>query len=250
MQAEVGKETQMSGPCILVADEEPAVRRLLRATLAARGYDVVALEDGEDALRHVSTHRVDLVIMELLLPGLAGLELCRRLRAASTVPILILSARGEDRIKVRALDLGADDYVTKPFGMEELLARVRALLRRPAHGPVAPATVTVGAFVVDLDRRRAWRAGSALKLTRRELEVLHYLLQRAGRVVPHRLLLAEVWGPEYDAETHYLRVFINRLRRKIEPDPAHPRTIVTVPGVGYRLLPEGPAGTVDGRRLA
>ncbi len=240
----------MSRPHILVVDDEPAVRRALHANLSARGYDVVSVETGEDALHHTYMRRPDLVILDLLLPGLSGLELCHMLHTKSAVPILVLSAHSEERIKVRALDLGADDYVTKPFSMDEFLARVRALLRRPAPRPATAATVTVGAFVVDLDRHQAWRGGAALDLTRRELEVLLYLLERAGRVVPHRLLLAEVWGPDYDAETHYLRVFINRLRRKIEQDPAHPRTIVTEPGVGYRLLAEAPAGTEDSRRLA
>jgi two-component system KDP operon response regulator KdpE len=240
----------MSAPRILVVEGEPAARRLLRATLAARGYDVAAVDNGVDALQHVRTCQPDLVVMELLPPGLAGLELCRLLRAQSSAPILVLSSRGEERFKVRALDLGADDYVTKPVGMDEFLARIRALLRRPARRSVAPATVRAGAFVVDLDRRQAWRAGAALDVTPRELAVLHALLRRAGRVVPHRLLLAEVWGPEYGAETHYLRVFINRLRRKIEQDPAHPRTIVTVPGVGYRLLADESEEAEDGRRLA
>jgi two-component system KDP operon response regulator KdpE len=240
----------MSGARILIVGDEPAIRRMLCANLAARGYDLVAVETGEDALHHVWTHRPDLVILDVLLPGMSGLDLCKMLRAESAVPILVLSAHREERIKVRALDLGADDYVTKPFGTDELLARIRALLRRPAFMPVAAAPVTTGAFVVDMDGRQAWCAGAALDLTRRELEVLLYLLQRAGRVVPHRMLLAEVWGPEYDTETHYLRVFIHRLQRKIEQDPVHPRTIVTVPGVGYRLLTDGPAGTVDSRRLA
>ncbi|HWE64093.1 MAG TPA: response regulator transcription factor [Chloroflexota bacterium] len=240
----------MSGPRILIVDTETAIRRMLCANLAAHGYDVMAMETGEAALRYTCTRRPDLVILDVLLPGLSELDLCHRLRAESAVPILVLSAHGEERIKVRALDLGADDYVTKPCGIDELLARVRALLRRPASMPVATATVTAGAFVVDLDRHQAWCAGAALDLTRRELAVLLYLLQPAGRVVPHRLLLTEVWGPEYDTETHYLRVFIHRLRRKIEQDPAHPRTIVTEPGVGYRMLADVPSGAEDGCRLA
>jgi two-component system KDP operon response regulator KdpE len=239
----------MRGPHILVVDYEPGIRRALQATLTARGYGVAVAETGEDALHHSLVHPPDLVILDLLLPGLSGLELCRALRATSGVPILVLSAHREERIKVRAFDLGADDYMTKPFGIDELLARVRALLRRPAPRPPA-VTLQVGAFVVDPDGRHAWHAGVTLDLTRREWEVLHYLLQRAGRVVPHRILLAEVWGPEYDAETQYLWVFINRLRRKIERDPAHPRTIVTVPGVGYRLLADVPAGAQNARRPA
>jgi two-component system KDP operon response regulator KdpE len=178
----------------------------------------------------------DLVILDLLLPGLSGLDVCRALRAASTVPILVLSARGEEQTKVQALDLGADDYLTKPFGMDELLARVRALLRRLGASSTA-GTLQIGALVVDLDARQAWRDGQALDLTPREFDVLAYLMRHAGKVVTHRRLLAEVWGPQYKDETQYLRVFVNRLRAKIGDDPAHPRYIATEPGVGYRVLP-------------
>jgi two-component system KDP operon response regulator KdpE len=231
----------MNAPRILVVDDEPAIRRTLRANLIARGYDVTSAETGEEALAAVLSHAYDLVILDLMLPGLSGLDVCRDLRAQSAVPILVLSARGEERAKVRALDLGADDYLTKPFGMDELLARVRALLRRP---PVAPGsadaesgTLHAGDLAVDLARRQAWRDDALLDLTPREFDVLAYLVRHAGKVATHRVLLADVWGPDYSSETQYLRVFINRLRRKIEPDPAHPTYIVTEPGVGYRLLP-------------
>ncbi len=231
----------MSAPRILVVDDEPAIRRTLRANLVARGYDVTAVETGEEALAAALSHAYDLVILDLMLPGLSGLDVCRDLRARSAVPILVLSARGEERAKVRALDLGADDYLTKPFGMDELLARVRALLRRP---PVASGsadaesgTLHAGDLAVDLARRQAWRDDAPLDLTPREFDVLAYLVRHAGKVTTHRVLLAGVWGPDYSSETQYLRVFINRLRRKIEPDPAHPTYIVTEPGVGYRLLP-------------
>jgi two-component system KDP operon response regulator KdpE len=230
----------MSSPHIVVVDDEPAIRRTLHANLVGRGYDVTTVETGEEAMLQARVQRLDLVILDLMLPGLSGLEVCRMLREQYTMPILVLSGHGEERIKVRALDLGADDYLTKPFGIDELLARVRALLRRQPIAPAATDTIQVGAFVVNLDTHQAWRDQVPLDLTRRELEVLVYLLRHAGRIVTHRLLLSEVWGPEYDAETHYLRVFVNRLRRKIEPDPAHPRYIVTEPGVGYRLLP-GPS---------
>ncbi len=231
----------MSAPRILVVDDEPAIRRTLRANLVARGYDVTAVETGEEALASALARAYDLVILDLMLPGLSGLDVCRDLRGQSAVPILVLSARGEERAKVRALDLGADDYLTKPFGMDELLARVRALLRRP---PVAlgsadaeSGTLRAGDLAVDLARRQAWRGAAPLDLTPREFDVLAYLVRHAGKVATHRVLLADVWGPDYSSETQYLRVFINRLRRKIEPDPSHPAYIVTEPGVGYRLLP-------------
>jgi two-component system KDP operon response regulator KdpE len=222
---------------ILVVDDEPAIRRTLRANLAARGYDVTAVETGEEALRLAGVRMPDLLILDLMLPGISGLEVCRSLRALSSVPILVLSARGEERTKVQALDLGADDYLTKPFGMDELLARVRALLRRPVAPVDVVAPLQVGPLLLDPETHEVQRAGAALDLTPREFEVLAYLMRHANKVVTHRLLLAEVWGPQYESETQYLRVFINRLRRKIEDDPSHPRIIVTEPGIGYRLLP-------------
>ena len=234
----------MSGARILVVDDEPAIRRTLRANLVARGYEVTAVENGEDALEQFALHRPDLVVLDLMLPGLSGLDVCRALRQESQAPILVLSARGEEATKVQALDLGADDYLTKPFGMDELLARVRALLRRPPSTPSADGTVRVGALRLNLETHRAWRADAQLDLTPREFDVLSYLMRHAGKVVTHRLLLADVWGPTYEGETQYLRVFINRLRRKIEDDPPHPRYIVTEPGVGYRLL-AGPSPGED-----
>jgi two-component system KDP operon response regulator KdpE len=231
----------VSGPRILVVDDEPAIRRTLRTNLLARGYDVVAVETGEEALSYVAEHGFpQLVILDLMLPGLTGLEICRKLRAESSVPVLVLSARGEERSKVRALDLGADDYLTKPFGMDELLARVRALLRRPPVTTAVGGTLQIGSLVVDLDLHQALCNGRVLDLTPREFDVLAYLVRHAGKVVTHRLLLAEVWGPEYSGETQYLRVFINRLRRKIEDDPSHPQFILTEPGVGYRMILPGP----------
>jgi two-component system, OmpR family, KDP operon response regulator KdpE len=228
----------MSGSRILVIDDEPVILRALRANLAARGYDVTAVQSGEEALDQARACSPDLVILDLMLPDLSGLEVCRALRAESTTPVLVLSGHGEEHIKVRALDLGADDYLTKPFGIDELVARIRALLRRASPAPAGTSMemIAVGTFVVDADRRQVWHDQAPLDLTRRERDILVYLLRHAGRVVTHRQLLAELWGPEYDGETHYLRVFVNRLRRKIEPDPAHPRVIVTEPGVGYRLV--------------
>lgn len=225
----------MSGARVLVVDDEPAIRRTLQANLSARGYDVTAVATGEEALRQAAARQPDLVILDLMLPGLSGLDVCRALRADSSVPILVLSARGEEQTKVQALDLGADDYLTKPFGMDELLARVRALLRR--LGTTATSGIVhVGALDVDLDARQVRRDGAPLDLTPREFDVLAYLMRHAGKVVTHRVLLGEVWGAQYRGETQYLRVFINRLRAKIEADPAHPRYILTDPGVGYRFL--------------
>jgi two-component system KDP operon response regulator KdpE len=228
----------MSTPSILVVDDEPAIRRTLRVNLTASGYTVTAVDSGEAALDQVVAHTPNLIILDLMLPGLSGLDTCRALRAESAVPILVLSARGEEETKVRALDLGADDYLTKPFGMEELLARVRALLRRPPiSAPSDGGVLRVGDLTLDLDRREVWRGTTRLDLTAREFDVLAYLMRHTGKVVTHRLLLSEVWGPEYRDDTHYLHVFINRLRNKIEAYPGHPQYIVTDPGVGYRLLP-------------
>lgn len=225
---------------ILVVDDEPAIRRTLYTNLSARGYDVVAAESGEEAVRCARDCPPDLVVLDLMLPGLSGLQVCEILRAELASPILVLSAHGEEHLKVRALDLGADDYLTKPFGMGELLARVRALLRRQRSEPDRPRALTAGELSVDLDAHRATYNGGELDLTRRELEILAYMMRRPGQVVTHRMLLEDIWGPEYEAETHYVRVFMNRLRHKVEADPAHPRLIVTVSGVGYRFEP-GPA---------
>jgi two-component system KDP operon response regulator KdpE len=222
---------------ILVVDDEPAVRRTLRANLAARGYEVTTAENGEQALDAFASHRTDLVILDLLLPGMSGIEVCEAIRATASVPILVLSARGEEQMKVRALDLGADDYLTKPFGIDELLARVRALLRRSPGGVAgSDGIVEVASLALNTQAHEVRRNGVPLDLTPREFDVLAYLMLHSGRIVTHRVLLHDVWGPEYGRETQYLRVFINRLRRKIEDDPSHPQYIVTEPGVGYRLV--------------
>ena len=232
---------------ILVVDDEPTIRRSLATNLAARGYEVLAVATGEEALAQIAAHRPDLVILDLLLPGVSGLEVCRDVRLHSAIPILVLSGHDEQQVKVHALDLGADDYLTKPFGIEELLARVRALLRRRTGAPdgAAPSAGTpalaVGGIAVQPDTYEAWLDGRPLDLTRRECEVLVFLLRHAGWVVPSRSLLAEVWGSAYTGEAQYLRVFINRLRHKIEEDPSHPRIILTEQGVGYRLVPRPPA---------
>jgi two-component system, OmpR family, KDP operon response regulator KdpE len=226
-----------SGTKILVVDDEPAILRALTTNLRARGYIVSGVETAEEALAKVEEGAPDLLVLDLMLPKMSGLELCEAIRREWTFPILVLSARGEERAKVRALDLGADDYVTKPFGIDEVIARIRALLRRPAGMQVQTGTIEVGSLAIDLGTREARRNGQAVELTAREYDVLLYLMRNAGKVVTHRMLLGAVWGPEYKQEAQYLRVFVNRLRRKIEEDPAHPRHIVTDPGVGYRVLP-------------
>ncbi len=225
------------GERILVVDDDPALRRTLRANLAARGYDVVVVETGEDALVAVATQVPALVILDLMLPGLSGLDVCQAVRARLETPILVLSARGEGATKVRALDLGADDYLTKPFGMDELLARVRALLRRVERAPGVEDMLHVGALTLDPSAHQVWRGDTLLELTPREFAVLAHLMRHSGKVVTHRQVLVEVWGPEYAHETQYVHVFVNRLRHKIEDDPARPRYIVTEPAVGYRFLP-------------
>ncbi|HEV3311707.1 MAG TPA: response regulator transcription factor [Chloroflexota bacterium] len=227
----------MSGDRVLIVDDEPAIVRTLRANLAARGYEVVSVESGEEALLESEAHRPDIVILDLMLPGISGIDVTAALRARSSVPILVLSARGEEDTKVRALDLGADDYLTKPFGIDELLARVRALLRRLTTEASADGLVRVGPLELDAGARQVLRDGVPVELTPREFDVLAFLMRHAGKVVTHRVLLQQIWGPEYGFETQYLRVFVNRLRHKIEADPSHPRLIVTEPGVGYRILP-------------
>ena len=223
------------GARLLVVDDEPQILRSLRTALTAAGYDIQTAATGEEALRLLQGRLPDLVILDLVLPGISGLEVCRRLREHSSVPILVLSARGEERDKVAALDLGADDYLTKPFGVEELLARIRAALRRAA-GVRGPSTViAAGDLRVDVDRRLVTRAGVEVHLTATQFNLLKTLVVHAGRVLTHTYLLRTVWGPEYESETQLLRVFIAQLRRKVEQDPAHPRHIRTEPGVGYRF---------------
>jgi two-component system KDP operon response regulator KdpE len=227
---------QTKAASILIVDDEPEIRRAVTGGLRAQGYEVRAASGGEEALRLATLAAPDLVILDLMMPGMDGLEVCRRLRAWSDVPILVLSARAQERQKVQALDEGADDYLTKPFGMDELTARIRAALRRAGRAQPADApTFTVGDLVVDYGRRLVFKNGGELKLTPHEYGILRYLTQNADRVVTHRQLLAAVWGPEDVEETQYLRVHVGHLRKKIEDNPARPRLIVTEPGVGYRL---------------
>jgi two-component system KDP operon response regulator KdpE len=222
-------------PIILVVDDEPQILRVLRTSFPARGYEVRTAPGGEEALDEIHKEMPDLIILDLVMPGLSGLEVCRRVREFSQVPIIVLSAKGLESDKVAALDIGADDYMTKPFGMDELLARVRAVMRRTPATETA-AILKVGDLTIDNDERRVTVAGSEVKLTPKEFDVLKYLVASPGKVVTHRALLQAVWGSESSEQTEYLRVFINQLRRKIEPDPAHPEYILTEPWVGYRFI--------------
>jgi two-component system KDP operon response regulator KdpE len=227
----------MSGARILVVDDEAQIQRAVRTALVGHGYAVASAMTGEEALTLFQERRPDVVLLDLMLPGIDGLEVCRQVRAISQTPIIILSAKGEERDKVAALDLGADDYLTKPFGVEELLARIRVALRHAARSATEP-VIAVGPVVVDLGRRRVTRDGAEIHLTPTEYDVLKYLVQHADRVVTHRTLLGAVWGGEYADQTPMLRVFIKQLRQKVEADPSDPRLIVTEPGVGYRLRGE------------
>ncbi len=220
---------------ILVVDDEPEIRKTVAASLEAQGYMVHTAANGEEALRQASLVLPDFVILDLMMPVMDGLETCRRLRTWTEVPILVLSARSEEVQKVRALDLGADDYLTKPFGMDELTARIRASLRRRAGRPSDAPLFTAGDLVVDYARRLAFKGERELKLTPHEYEILRFMTQNAERVLTHRQVLAAVWGPEDVEETQYLRVHVSHLRQKIEDNPARPRFIVTEPGVGYRF---------------
>ena len=222
---------------ILVVDDEPQITRVLRRSLQTHGYDVRTAADGEAALDVVHDWPPDLVVTDLTMPGMDGIELCRQLRAQAALPIIILSVKGEEQTKVKALDAGADDYVTKPFGMDELLARIRAALRRvPTNVPAdVPSQLATGDFQLDLAAHRILVRGSEVHLTPKEFELLAYLIQHAGKVLTHRTLLAAIWGGDYTEQTEYLRVFVGQLRKKIEADPAKPQYILTEPWVGYRF---------------
>lgn len=220
---------------ILVVDDESQILRALRIGLVSQGYEALLASNGEEALDQMALHHPDLVVLDLAMPGMDGLELCRRIREWSQIPIIVLSVRSADSDKVKALDLGADDYLTKPFSMEELLARVRANLRRWQLGQQQESVFLAGDLTVDFARRIVTLRGEEVKLTKTEYEILRYLAQNADRVITHRQLLREVWGPEYEDEPQYLRVHIGHLRQKIEVSPTRPRYIITEPGVGYRL---------------
>lgn len=221
---------------ILIVDDEPQITRVLRRSLGAHRYDVRTAGDGQSALESFHDFHPDLVITDLSMPDMDGLNLCMELRKISKVPIIVLSVKGEEKSKVAALDAGADDYVTKPFGMDELLARVRAGLRR-APAEKEESQIAAGIFSVDLEKHLAFVGGEEIHLTPKEFELLVYLVRNHDRVLTHRTLLAAIWGPNFTEQTEYLRVFLGNLRKKIEPNPAKPRYILTEPWVGYRFHP-------------
>jgi len=223
---------------ILVVDDEPQITLVLRSGLVKHGYDVRVAAEGESALELFQAWMPQLVITDLSMPNMNGLELCRQLRTITSVPIIILSVRGEEKTKIEALDAGADDYVTKPFGMAELVARVRAVLRRsPAAGEALSRILEADDFRIDLEARAVSVKGKEVRLSPKEFELLVYFMQHPGRVLTHRNLLNAVWGGNCVEQTEYLRVFIRHLRMKLEPDPKRPRYLLTEPWVGYRFVP-------------
>ena len=219
---------------ILVVDDDPAICRLLSSNLRPRGYDVSIAVNGEQALSAAESQVLNLIILDLMMPGMDGVEVCRRIREWSKVPVIVLSARGNENDKIRCLELGADDYLTKPFGMGELLARIKTALRHAeVAGEAGPASFSCGDIEINFARRRVTLGGSEVKLTPTEYGLLQQLVTNANKVLTHRMLLQRVWGEEYQSESQYLRVFIGRLRRKLEADPDNPKYIMTTPGVGY-----------------
>jgi len=223
---------------LLIADDDPQMLRALRITLTARGYEVVTASDGKAALDAAIKTHPDIVVIDLGMPGLTGIEVIEALRGWSQVPVLVVSGRSESWDKVEALDAGADDYVTKPFSADELLARIRALARRTPTAVDEPA-VTFGDVTVDLAARLVTRAGATVRLTPTEWRLLEVLLRNPGRLVTRETLLTEVWGPQYTTDTGYLRLYLSQLRKKLEPEPSTPRYLLTEAGMGYRFVPEG-----------
>jgi two-component system KDP operon response regulator KdpE len=233
--------SQQPPPRILIVDDESQIARVLRTGLKSHGYDVRVAADGVSALETFIDWHPDLVVTDLAMPNIDGLELCRRLREISQLPIIVLSVRGEEKTKVEALDAGADDYVTKPFGMDELLARVRAQLRRamtPAISETSSAVLEVGDFRINLEARSVFVRGAEVHLTPKEYDLLIHFVRHAGKVLTHRTLLSAVWGGNYTEQGEYLRVFVGQLRKKIEPNPSTPRYILTEPWIGYRFDPD------------
>jgi len=224
---------------ILVVDDEPQIRRLLRTTLKPLGYTISEASSGEEALARAGTEHPDLILLDLGLPDLDGTDVIRRLREWSRVPVIVLSVRGGERDKVEALDLGADDYVTKPFGIRELTARIRAAIRHADQGEIDEPIFSINGLTVDRARRVVTVDGRDVRLTPKEYDLLRLLVAHAGKVVTHGFLLREVWGPAFTGQTHYLRVYVGTLRSKLERDPSRPRYILTEPGVGYRLVDDG-----------
>ncbi len=224
------------GARILVVDDEIEIVRALERSLAAHGFEVFTAGSGEEALEAISHHRPDVMLLDLGLPGMSGLEVIKRVRAQSNLPIIVLSVKDTEHDKVQAFDLGADDYVPKPFGMDEVLARLRAALRHSAQVESGTEAIfTVGPLRVDFAQRLVQVDGQEVKLTPTEYDLLKALIKNSGKIMTRQMLLSQVWGTGYGAESHYLHVYVGQLRRKIEPDPAHPRFILTISGVGYRF---------------
>lgn len=231
----------MSAGRILIVDDEPQLRRIMRTTLSSAGYEVDDARNGEESLVKLREYRPDLILLDINMPGMGGLAACRAIRADSPVPIIMLTVRNSEADKVHALDAGADDFVTKPFSTPELLARIRAALRRAPASQAAPGRFQSGSLDIDFAARTVTNGESTSHLTPKELDLLRYLTQHANEAVPHRALLQAVWGPDYGDQVDYLRVFIKNLRKKVESNPEHPRYITTEPWVGYRFneTPEG-----------
>jgi two-component system, OmpR family, KDP operon response regulator KdpE len=228
-----------SGARILVVDDEVEIMRALQRSLTAHGFEVFTAASGEEALEAIGHHRPDLMLLDLGLPGISGLEVTKRVRTQSNLPIIVLSVKDAERDKVLALDLGADDYVPKPFGMDEVLARIRVALRHTAQVQTGTEpSFTAGPLKVDFAQRLVQVNGQEVKLTPTEYDLLKALILNRGKIMTRHMLLAQVWGAGYGTESHYLHVYIGQLRRKIEPDPAHPRFILTISGVGYRFSSE------------
>ncbi len=228
----------MSTGRVLIVDDDPQLRRVLKMTLAAEGYEVESARSGEDALQTLREMHFDLMLLDMNMPGMGGLETCRAVRASSEMPIIILTVRNSEQDKVVALDVGADDCVAKPFSTPELLARIRAALRRaPVPPEGGPERLTVGAVEIDFRGRKVVSGGTELRLTPKEFDLLRYFTLHPNRAIPHRELLQAVWGPDYGDQVEYLRVFIKQLRQKIEPKPEKPAHILTEPWVGYRFVP-------------
>jgi two-component system KDP operon response regulator KdpE len=226
----------MNTATILVVDDEPQLRRAMKATLTDLGYSVMEAKTGEEALALLRQEPADLVLLDLNMPGIGGLETCRALREHSDVPIIILSVRNTERDKVQALDAGADDFVTKPFGIQELLARIRAAIRRaPSSGDAEPLTFSNDELNINFESRRVTLNGKTVRLTPKEFDLLKILVSNPNKPVAHRKLLQTVWGPDYGDEVEYLRVVVNQLRKKIEPEPSKPKYLLTEPWVGYRF---------------
>lgn len=226
----------MTSTTIMVVDDEPQIRRVLRTTITSHDYAVIEAKSGEEALELIRNERPDLILLDVNMPGITGFETCAEIRRTSDIPIIMLTVRNTERDKVRALDAGADDYVVKPFGAEELMARIRAALRRSGQTESLPPFVS-NDLTIDFEKRQVVKKGQPVRLTPKEFDLLRHLVANSGKSLGHRRLLQAIWGPDYGDETEYLRVFINQLRKKIEPDPRHPHYIHTEPWIGYRFEP-------------